>query len=115
MSETGWRRKCAATWRERASATASGGSDGAERGCTVTSDRSLTTGSRTDRALQSLHDEAAHKPWRRNDAGARSAVNPHAACDAAGTGNGITGTPTRARRGNHRKTQGTASRLAGKV
>ena len=25
-----------------------------------------------------------------NDAGARSAVNPHAACDAAGTGDGTT-------------------------
>jgi hypothetical protein len=33
------------------------------------------------------------------DPGARSAANPHAACDAAGTGNGITATPTRARRG----------------
>jgi hypothetical protein len=32
-------------------------------------------------------------------AGARSAVNPHAACDAAGTGDEITATPTRARRG----------------
>ena len=31
-------------------------------------------------------------------AGARSAVNPHAACDEAGTGNGITVNPTRARR-----------------
>ncbi len=34
-----------------------------------------------------------------NGAGARSAVNPHAACDVAGTGNEITATPTRARRG----------------
>ena len=34
-----------------------------------------------------------------NGAGARSAGNPHAACDAAGTGNGTTATPTRARRG----------------
>jgi len=32
-------------------------------------------------------------------AGARSAGNPHAACDAAGAGNGITAHPTRARRG----------------
>src|SRR5262245_37101079 len=31
-----------------------------------------------------------HNPCRRSGAGARSAVNPHAACDAAGTGNGIT-------------------------
>src|SRR5712692_445255 len=37
-----------------------------------------------------------------NRAGARSAVNPHAACDVAGTGNGITATPTWARRGKPR-------------
>ena len=37
-----------------------------------------------------------------NGAGARSAVNPHAACDAAGAGNGATDTPTRARRGKPR-------------
>ncbi len=35
-------------------------------------------------------------------AGARSAVNPHAACDAAGTGNGTTDTPKRARRRKRR-------------
>jgi len=35
----------------------------------------------------------------RSGAGARSAANPHAACDAAGTGNGTTAPPTRARRG----------------
>jgi hypothetical protein len=35
----------------------------------------------------------------RPGAGARSAVNPHAACDVAGTGNGMTVTSTRARRG----------------
>src|SRR5262249_13811157 len=35
-------------------------------------------------------------------AGARSAGNPHAACDAAGTGDGITVAPTRARRGKPR-------------
>jgi integrase len=49
-----------------------------------------------------LQTESAHKPWRRNDAGARSAVNPHAACDAAGTGDEITATPTRARKGKPR-------------
>ena len=32
-------------------------------------------------------------------AGARSAANPHAACEAAGTGDGITVTPIRARKG----------------
>src|SRR5712691_7941337 len=40
-----------------------------------------------------------HSDLPRSGAGARSAANPHAACDAAGTGNGITATPTRARRG----------------
>src|SRR4029453_5089087 len=32
-------------------------------------------------------------------AGARSAANPHATCDVAGAGNGVTETPRRARRG----------------
>jgi hypothetical protein len=35
-------------------------------------------------------------------AGARSAGNPHAACEAEGTGNGVTDHPTRARRGKPR-------------
>jgi putative transposase len=35
-------------------------------------------------------------------AGARSAGNPHAACDVAGTGNGVTDQPSRARRGKPR-------------
>ena len=35
-------------------------------------------------------------------AGARSAGNPHAACDAAGAGDGATETPKRARRGKPR-------------
>jgi hypothetical protein len=35
-------------------------------------------------------------------AGARSAGNPHAACDVAGAGNGITDDPTRARKGKPR-------------
>jgi len=35
-------------------------------------------------------------------AGARSAVNPHAACDVAGVGNGATERPIRARRGKPR-------------
>ena len=34
-----------------------------------------------------------------NCAGARSAGNPHATCDVAGAGNGVTETPKRARRG----------------
>ena len=34
--------------------------------------------------------------------GARSGGNPHAACEAAGIGNGITDYPTRARRGKPR-------------
>jgi hypothetical protein len=34
-----------------------------------------------------------------NCAGARSAVNPHAACDAADAGDGVTENPNRARRG----------------
>jgi hypothetical protein len=36
-------------------------------------------------------------------AGARSAVNPHAACEVAGVGNGATVRPIRARRGKPRK------------
>ena len=36
-------------------------------------------------------------------AGARSAGNPHAACEVAGIGNGITDDPTRARRGKPRR------------
>src|SRR5712691_7402781 len=40
-----------------------------------------------------------HSDLPRSGAGARSAANPHAACDAAGTGNGTTAPPTRARRG----------------
>ncbi len=43
-----------------------------------------------------------------NGAGARSAANPHAACDAAGTGNGITVTSTRARKGKPGHSQGAA-------
>ena len=35
-------------------------------------------------------------------AGTRSAGNPHAACDVAGAGNGITNIPSRARRGQPR-------------
>ena len=35
-------------------------------------------------------------------AGARSAVNPHAACEVAGVGNGATVRPIRARRGKRR-------------
>jgi hypothetical protein len=35
-------------------------------------------------------------------AGARSAGNPHATCDAAGAGNGATVNPNRARRGKPR-------------
>jgi len=35
-------------------------------------------------------------------AGARSAGNPHAACDAAGAGDGATESPNRARRGKPR-------------
>jgi hypothetical protein len=35
-------------------------------------------------------------------AGTRSAGNPHAACDVAGAGNGITNIPSRARRGKPR-------------
>ena len=35
-------------------------------------------------------------------AGTRSAGNPHAACDVAGAGNGITNIPRRARRGKPR-------------
>ena len=35
-------------------------------------------------------------------AGARSAGNPHAACDVAGAGDGATDIPTRARRGKLR-------------
>ena len=35
-------------------------------------------------------------------AGARSAGNPHAACDAAGAGDGATASPIRARRGKPR-------------
>ena len=35
-------------------------------------------------------------------AGARSAGNPHATCDVAGAGNGVTATPKRARRGKPR-------------
>ncbi len=35
-------------------------------------------------------------------AGARSAGNPHAACEVAGAGNGITDDPSRARRGKPR-------------
>ena len=35
-------------------------------------------------------------------AGARSAGNPHATCDAAGAGNGVTAIPKRARRGKPR-------------
>jgi hypothetical protein len=35
-------------------------------------------------------------------AGARSAGNPHATCDAAGAGNGATVSPNRARRGKPR-------------
>ena len=35
-------------------------------------------------------------------AGARSAGNPHAACEAEGTGNGVTDHPRRARRGKPR-------------
>ncbi len=35
-------------------------------------------------------------------AGTRSAGNPHAACDVAGAGNGITTIPSRARRGKPR-------------
>ena len=37
-----------------------------------------------------------------NCAGARSAVNPHAACDVADVGNGATANPNRARRGKPR-------------
>ena len=37
-----------------------------------------------------------------NCAGARSAVNPHATCDAADVGNGATENPKRARRGKPR-------------
>jgi hypothetical protein len=37
-----------------------------------------------------------------NCAGARSAVNPHAACDVADVGNGATENPKRARRGKPR-------------
>jgi hypothetical protein len=44
-------------------------------------------------------------------AGARSTGNPHAACDEAGAGNGITVNPTRARRGKLRIQ--TRVRLAG--
>ncbi len=36
-------------------------------------------------------------------AGTRSAGNPHAACEVAGAGNGITNIPSRARRGQPRK------------
>ena len=36
-------------------------------------------------------------------AGTRSAGNPHAACEVAGAGNGITNIPSRARRGKPRK------------
>ena len=36
-------------------------------------------------------------------AGARSAGNPHAACEAEGTGNGVTDQPRRARRGKPRR------------
>ena len=43
-----------------------------------------------------------------NGAGARSVVNPHAACDAAGAGDGITATSKRARRGKPRNSQGAA-------
>jgi len=37
-----------------------------------------------------------------NCAGARSAVNPHAACDVADVGDGVTENPKRARRGKPR-------------
>src|SRR5262245_14899649 len=35
-------------------------------------------------------------------AGARSAANPHATCEVAGAGNGVTETPSRGRRGKPR-------------
>ncbi|HYR44948.1 MAG TPA: hypothetical protein VER98_18100, partial [Terriglobia bacterium] len=50
-------------------------------------------------------------------AGARSTGNPHAACDVAGAGNGITDTPNQARRNlpeAERRNQDEESRRAGK-
>lgn len=60
---------------------------------------SMATGSPTDCRGAAAPAERPHNPCREAGAGARSAVNPHAACDVAGTGNGITVTSTRARRG----------------
>jgi hypothetical protein len=48
-------------------------------------------------------------------AGARSAANPHAACDAAGTGDGITAAATRARRGKPRRRPRSGLRITAPV
>ena len=58
------------------------------------------------KALPALSDSGASKisliTLEMKCAGTRSAGNPHAACDVAGTGNGITNIPSRARRGKPR-------------
>src|SRR4030095_8863795 len=78
------------------------------RGCMGTSAFSMATESPTDCRGAAAPAERPHNPCRQADAGARSAVNPHAACDAAGTGNGITVTSTRARKGKPGHSQGAA-------
>ena len=86
----------------RQNVSTSAGSGGAGNGCTTRLDSFRSTafpiGSCSRQSLQSDRSIS----FAVKCAGARSAGNPHATCDAAGVGNGAMAIPKRARRGKPR-------------
>ena len=81
-------------------AKVSAGSDGVGDGCTRLSDCSQITDSISRRLAERRPGSIGHITLRGKCAGARSAGKPHAACDVAGAGNGLT---VRLVRHSHRK------------
>ena len=91
-------RVCGATWREPACVRASAGSGGVVDRCTTHSVCSTTTGSDTSGHRRKPLRPISHITLGKKCVGARSAGNPHAACEEAGAGDGVTDILTRARR-----------------
>jgi len=104
ISETGLRKRFGAIWHEPASVEASDGNGGVKNGCMGLWDSLTITGYPIPRHPgKPLPHRIGLINFDVKCAGARSAGNPHAACDVAGVGDGITETPTRARRWQRRK------------
>jgi hypothetical protein len=76
-----------AIWPGRANVQVSAGSGGAGNGCTTRWDSSRSTVFRIRSSNPAVaRSDRSHNPLDRKCAGARSAGNPHATCDVAGTG-----------------------------